>query len=226
VFYEDPKTLTGAGYSVSLFTKWGKDTIDQTWVKAELSDKAGSVLAGIAPEPTSRKELAPGVGDNLTEQGGVPGPWLNRLPHFRLDATPSAGDEIQTEYFIERSKIVDAVKAVNEVASEINPTLIISEIRTIKKDDAWLSPMSRADSVALHFTWINDTEAVDKAVDVLEKVLADFDPIPHWGKVHHFDKADLERVYPKLSDAKKVFDALDPKGTFSSEYLRSLGIRS
>lgn len=225
-FYEDPSYLTSAGYSVSLFTTWGKETIDQAWVKSRDDESAGSPLAGISPEKTSRKELAPGVGDNLTEQGGVLGPWLNRLPHFRLDATPSAGNEIQTEYFIQRENIVDAVKAVNSVADQINKTLIISEIRTIKQDDAWLSPMLRGDSVALHFTWHNDSAAVDETVDLLEQVLADSNPIPHWGKVHHFGKQSLEKVYPKLSSAREVFDELDPRGTFSSDYLTSLGVRS
>ena len=225
-FYEDPSYLTTAGYSVSLFTKWGKQTIDQTWVKSRPTETSGQALAGVAPEKNSRKELAPGVGDNLTEQGGKPGPWLNRLPHFRLDATPSAGDEIQTEYFVLRKNAPAAIRALHEIADLINPTLIISEIRTIAQDDAWLSPMRRGDSIALHFTWINDIPAVEKAVDLVEKAIAPFDPVPHWGKVHHFDKAKLQLSHPMLSKAKDLFDSLDPKGTFSSEYLRSLGIRS
>lgn len=226
VFYEDPTNLTSAGYSVSLFTKWGEVSIDQVWVKALPGDKAGLPIAGISPEKTSRKELAPGVGDNLTQQGGVEGPWLDRLPHFRLDATPSAGNEIQTEYFIQRKNIVGAVKAVNKIAEQINHTLIITEVRTIAQDDAWLSPMNRGDSVALHFTWVNDTPAVDKAVAALEEVLAEFDPIPHWGKVHHFDKSKLEKVHARLGKARAVFDELDPEGVFNTEYLKSLGVRN
>lgn len=225
-FYENPKTLTGAGYSVSLFTKWGNQTIDQCWVKSSDLAAAGGELAGKKPEPVSRTELAPGVGDNLTEQGGKPGPWLDRLPHFRLDATPSAGDEIQTEYFVLRDQVVGATKALNAIGEKINDTLIITEIRTIAQDDAWLSPMHRGDSVALHFTWKNDAAAVARAVDLVEEIIAEFEPIPHWGKVHHFDAQKLLAVYPKLASARRVFDELDPKGIFSTEYLKSLGIRS
>ena len=226
-FYQDPKKLTGAGYSVSLFTKWGNDTIDQTWVKSRDRDgKPIDTIADIEADMTSMAMLLPGVGDNLTEQGGVMGAWLDRLPHFRLDATPSAGDEIQTEYFFERDQIVGAIKAVHEIADEINPALLISEIRTIAKDPAWLSPMLRGDSVALHFTWINDKAKVDRAVDLVEKATAPFSPIPHWGKVHHFTKDQLQKAHPKLNQARELFDSLDPEGVFSTEYLRSLGVRS
>ena len=227
VFYENPKQLTGAGYSVSLFTRWAQPTIDQTWVKSKVSaGKPLEEIAGIRAESKSLIELAPGVGNNLTEQAGVPGPWLDRLPHFRLDAEPSAGNEIQTEYFVLRENAVAAIKALHEIGEQINSALIISEIRTIAADDAWLSMTQRGDSVALHFTWINDTKKVDELVDLVEKALEPFDPIPHWGKVHHFTKSRLERVHPKLERARGVYESLDPNGAFSSDYLISLGIRS
>lgn len=226
-FLEDPMRLTSAGYSVSFFSKWGRDTIDQTWVKSRTdAPHLTKELAGISPQAQSQNELAEGVGDNLTEQGGAVGKWLHRLPHFRLDAEPSAGNEIQTEYFFERSKIASAIEAVHKIAHEINPVLVISEIRSIAKDEGWLSPMRRADSIALHFTWKNDTPAVSRAVDLLEQVLMEFDPIPHWGKVHHFDRNALEQSHPMLSRARAEFDKLDPVGKFSSEYLRLLGVRS
>jgi xylitol oxidase len=226
-FLEDPARLTAAGYSVSLFGKWGTDTIDQAWVKTRIADgDPPTEIAGVTAQTESQKELAPGVGDNLTEQGGKPGPWLHRLPHFRLDATPSAGDEIQTEYFFTRDQIVGAIEAVHSLAHEVNPVLIISEIRSIAQDDAWLSPMRRGDSIALHFTFKNDVPAVARVVEKLESALAPFNPIPHWGKVHGFTGEQLAAVHPTISAARKVFDELDPEGKFNSPYLRALGVRS
>lgn len=226
-FYEDPKQLTGAGYSVSLFTKWGKPTIDQLWVKKRILDQdSAPALFTVEAEKTSKRELAPGVGDNLTEQAGVAGAWCDRLPHFRLDATPSAGNEIQTEYFVLREQAPHAIRALNEIAAEINPVLIISEIRTIASDKAWLSPMLRGDSIALHFTFINDVPRVASVVSKIEERLKDHGIIPHWGKVHGFTATELAAVHPKLAAAKKVFDELDPTGKFSSDYLVKIGARS
>ena len=48
--------------------------------------------------------------DNLTVLG-VAGPWSQRLPHFRLDSTPSNGDEIQSEYFVDRRHGAAALEA-------------------------------------------------------------------------------------------------------------------
>jgi alditol oxidase len=226
-FYENPANLTSAGYSVSLFTKWGKPTIDQTWVKTRISDgPPANPLHGVYAETESKRELAPGVGDNLTAQGGQEGAWCDRLPHFRLDATPSAGDEIQTEYFVQRDQVASAVKQLNQLAELINPILIITEIRTIASDQAWLSPMLRGDSVALHFTWRNDPAAVNDAVQQIEAKLGDYGIIPHWGKVNAFDKSRLAAVHSRISDAREVFDELDPMRKFSSEYLVQLGVRS
>lgn len=226
-FYEDPSSLTGAGYSVSLFTKWGGRAIDQLWVKNRIADRDfAPLIDGIAAEQKSKLELAPGVGDNLTQQGGIAGAWCDRLPHFRLDATPSAGNEIQTEYFVVRDQGPEAIRVLNSMAELINPILIISEIRTIKQDNAWLSPMRRGDSIALHFTWKNEGSEVNRVVAEIEKNLEPFGLIPHWGKVHGYSKKQLESVHPKLTEAKAVFDELDPLRKFSSEYLVKIGVRS
>jgi xylitol oxidase len=71
-----------------------------------------------------------GIGDNVTEVGGVPGPWMRRLPHFRLDSEPSFGEEIQTEYFVPREHGAAALTAVRALGDSIRPHLVWSEIRT------------------------------------------------------------------------------------------------
>ena len=47
--------------------------------------------------------------ENCTEQMGVLGPWYERLPHFRMGFTPSAGKELQSEYFVPREHAVEGV---------------------------------------------------------------------------------------------------------------------
>jgi xylitol oxidase len=152
--------------------------------------------------------------ESCTEQLGVPGPWYARLPHFRLEFTPSAGEELQSEFFVPRAAAVDALAAVNAIRSRVAPVLQISEIRTIAADDLWLSPCYRRDSVAIHFTWIKDTEAVLPVVAALEAALAPFDARPHWGKVFTAGGS-----YERMADFVALAEDLDPAGKFRNDLL-------
>ncbi len=71
---------------------------------------------------------------------GVPGPWHESLPHFKMNFTPSSGKELQSEYFIPRENSYKAILAVSKMQKLISPHLLISEIRTIKEDHFWMSP--------------------------------------------------------------------------------------
>jgi xylitol oxidase len=163
--------------------------------------------------------------DNLTVLG-VPGPWAERLPHFRLDATPSNGDEIQSEYFVDRRHGAGALDAVRRRARLITPLLLISEIRATAADRLWLSGSYDRETLAIHFTWRNAPDEVDAAVREVEAALAPFAARPHWGKVSHVPAAQLARLYPRLGDARDLFERLDPGGRFSNDRLERLGVRT
>jgi xylitol oxidase len=153
--------IQDAAYSVSLFTDWGADGIQQMWVKEELG-RDGSLddlvgMLGLVPA-TAPLHPAAHLGfsaASCTGQLGVPGPWYDRLPHFRLGHVPSAGAELQSEYFVPRDRAADAFEALRAVGDVFAPVLIASEIRTVKADDLWLSPASGRDRQcgAIHFTW-------------------------------------------------------------------------
>src|SRR5262249_13688491 len=64
-----------------------------------------------------------------------PGRAQPRLLHFRAELTPSAGDELQTEYLLPRSHAVAALHAVRELRDEITAVLQICEIRTVAPDE-------------------------------------------------------------------------------------------
>lgn len=221
--------ITGAGYSTSVFTKWDADEAGQVWVKRELAaddDAVPDLVAGARRDDVSRRTLVDDIGDNVTEQGGVPGPWLLRLPHFRLDSTPSNGDELQSEYFVDRADAVPALEAVRALADRVRPLLLVSELRTMAKDELWLSGAYGRDTLAIHFTWRNDLAGVRDVLTDVEAALAPFGARPHWGKVHGFDAERLAAVHPRLRDARAVFERLDPEGTFSSRHLELLGVRA
>ncbi len=217
--------VTSAGYSVSVFTRWNTDEVGELWVKERLGPDAPPemperVLSARRVRTKADSPAADGV-DNTTEQGGVPGDWCDRLPHFRIDATPSNGDEIQTEYWVARGSAVEAVAAVRAIGERIEPSLLVSELRTVAADDLWLSPGYGRDSVCIHFTWKNEPDAVATAIRAVEEAIAPFDPRPHWGKVFSMP---IGRSLPRLDDARQLIARTDPDGTFTGPYLeRVLG---
>jgi len=223
----DVDEVMGAAYSVSLFTDWSGDSV-QAWVKRRLAGPEDHAIAEDffgARRDSGPPRLVDAPVDNLTVHG-LPGPWSERLPHFRLDATPSNGDEIQTEYFVDRRDGAAALDAVRQLAPLVTPLLLVSEIRTTAADRLWLSGSYDRETLAIHFTWRKLPGQVDAAVREVEAALAPFGARPHWGKVSHVQAGQLEPLYPRLGDARALFERLDPEGRFSNPRLERLGVRA
>jgi xylitol oxidase len=208
-------------YSVSLFTSFDDRGARQVWVKHRVGEPAPAVdLVALGARPADGP-VHPGENDpaGVTEQGGVPGPWSERLPHFRSSFTPSTGAEIQAEYLLPAGSAVDALQALRPLESLFTPILIAAEVRTIAADTAWLAPSSERQSVGIHFTFRRDVSAVAAAVERIEDVLAPFDARPHWGKVSAASAERLHEVYPRLSDFAALARDLDPTGRFRNAFL-------
>jgi alditol oxidase len=226
-FLEDAEGAMSSAYSVSVFTDWQGEAIDQIWLKSRGSDGVPprESFRGAALSPESFPTLGESITGNFTEHG-TPAAWLDRLPHFRLDATPSNGDEIQTEYFVDLSDAAEALQAVRSIAAAIAPVLLVSELRTAASDDLTLSPAFKRRSLILHFTWINDAVAVAKLLPILEGVLAPFRARPHWGKVHGINATTIASLYPEIDRFRSLAAELDPAGKFWNPYLDRLIARS
>lgn len=207
--------IFGNGYSVSLFTDWRGSLINQVWVKRR-DEVAGGPWLGATPADGARHPVPGMPAENCTEQLGVPGPSDERLPHFRLEFTPSSGEELQSEYLVPRQRAIEALDAVNRIRERVAPVLQISEIRTIAADDLWLSPSYRRDSVAIHFTWVKDA-AVFPVMAEVEERLAPFGPRPHWGKLFGIDPEVLRGQYERAGDFQRLVRHYDPTGKFRNE---------
>jgi xylitol oxidase len=155
----------------------------------------------------------------LTEQLGVAGPWHERLPHFRMDFTPSSGAELQSEYLIPREHAPDALVAVDRIRATFAPLLQISEVRTVAADGLWMSTAYGRASVAIHFTWQPDWEAVRAVLPTIERALAPFDPRPHWGKLTMMSPEAIRSSYTNLRGFVKLVERHDPRGTFRNAFL-------
>jgi alditol oxidase len=220
--------IMAAGYSVSMFTDWRAPRLTQLWIKSLAEDGTPPVTEEpwftATTAPTARNPVPGLPADNSTVQLGEPGPWFERLPHFRPEFTPSAGDELQTEYLLPAEHAVPAVHALQRAGDRIAPVMRICEIRTIAADGLWLSPAYRQDSVAFHFTWLPDTAAILPVVTLIEQQLAPFAPRPHWGKIFTTPAADLHASYDRLPDFLDLARHYDPAGKFRNAYTaRCLG---
>ncbi|MDT0574023.1 FAD-binding protein [Streptomyces sp. DSM 3412] len=214
----DFDAVSAAAYSVSLFTRWRHSGFDQVWVKRRV-DRATADFPWAAPA-TEAMHPVPGMpAVNCTEQFGVPGPWHERLPHFRAEFTPSSGDELQSEYLLPRSFAAEALHALDGVRHVVAPVLQVCEVRTVAADAQWLSPAHGRDTVAFHFTWIADPAPVLPVVRRVEEVLAPFEARPHWGKVFTVPAAELRALYPRLGDFRALAEVLDPAGTFRNTFV-------
>jgi alditol oxidase len=216
--------IFSTAYSVSLFTDWQNESINQVWLKFKVDqgriprihkDLYGASLAQSHLHPI--KEISP---ENCTPQMGDLGPWHERLPHFKMDFTPSSGEELQSEYFVPRTHAVEAIRAIYDLGNEISPHLLISEIRSIAADRLWLSPAFGRDSIAIHFTWKRDWDNVKKLLPKIEEALIPFRVRPHWGKLFALDHLYLQEQYDRMDDFRDLMEEYDPKGKFLNPFLK------
>ena len=218
-------SIMSSGYSVSLFTDWQTETINQVWVK-EVTPSDKPVIAkkeffGAQPADRNVHPIIEISAENCTDQMGVPGPWYERLPHFKMGFTPSSGEELQAEYFVPRDKAVAAIKKVMTLRDELKSILFISEIRAIAADELWMSPCYNQPSVSIHFTLKQQTDAVLKFLPKVEELLAEFDVKPHWGKLFTIAPATLQERYARLDDFVQLMKKYDPNGKFRNDFINT-----
>lgn len=215
--------IFGTGYSVSLFTDWQKNRATQVWIKSRLAPGGKADMpAQFYGATLAKQKLHPIAGAsaiNCTEQQGIPGPWYERMPHFRMNFTPSSGAELQSEYFVPRDKGYQAIRAVEQLRDHITPHLFITEFRTIAADNLWMSTCHNRDAMTIHFTWKPDWPSVSKVLPLIEAKLAPFDARPHWAKMFTMQPSRIHQLYEKMPDYQAMLKHFDPTGKFRNGFL-------
>jgi len=215
--------IFGSGYSVSVFTDWQNHEGEQVWIKRRLAPGDANVwepeFFGAKLATQKLHPLAGHDAESCTEQQGIPGPWYERLPHFRMNFTPSSGRELQTEYFVPRERGYEAIVAVEKLKDQITPHLFITELRTIAADGLWMSMAYQRPSLAIHFTWKPEWPEVSRVLPLIEKQLEPFGARPHWGKLFRIPPARLDAQYARLGEFKELLKHYDPEGKFRNEFV-------
>ncbi len=215
--------IFSSGYSVSLFTDWQNHQATQVWIKRRLApgdaNKWDPAFFGAKLATQKLHPLAGHSAEACTEQQGIPGPWYERLPHFRMNFTPSSGQELQSEFFVPFNRGYEAILAVEKLRDQITPHLFITELRTIAADKLWMSMAYERPSLAIHFTWKPEWPAVKEVLPQIEAALEPFEPRPHWGKLFTLAPAKLQPHYPRLADFRELVKHYDPAGKFRNEFV-------
>ena len=218
------EAIMGTGYSVSLFTNWQHHKAWEVWIKRRV-DQGGSAI----PPQTfygatlAKEKLHPVQGqsaEKTTDQMNTIGKWYERLPHFKMGFTPSTGHEIQTEYFVPFDSAYEAVLAVESLRDQITPHLFVTELRAVAADDFWMSMAYQRRSLAIHFTWKPEMDAVRKVLPLVEAKLRPFGPRPHWAKVNTLRAAEIDPLYPRIRDFETLMTRYDPQGKFVNAYIK------
>ena len=210
--------LTASAYSVSLFTDWLSGSIQQAWLKSRDTQPPAD-LFGAAPASQTLHMLAGADVEAVTRQGGVAGSWHRRLPHFRLEFTPSRGEELQSEYLVPRTEARTAVARLRELAPSYAALLQVSEVRTVAADRLWLSGAHDRDVVGFHFTWLRDVSGVYAVLPAIEEALLPLGGRPHWGKCFAAGSEALRPLYPRFDDFRDLATRADPDGKFRNAFL-------
>ena len=218
--------ILSAGDSVSVLSMWGDEFVDQVWVKSKIGTNPvltqnewfGAKLATRKSNPIREADSAA-----ATEQFGLPGPWFERLPHFKLDFTPSFGEELQTEYFIDRKDAPAALHAIYKIREELSELIMVCEMRTVAQDENWLSEAYGRETFVFHFTWRPNIPAVEKLLLKIEASLEPFKARPHWGKVFTNNAFDFSSLYPKFNSFLTYRGTYDPSRKFVNKLLETWG---
>ncbi len=187
------------------------------FLKASGAFVTGTLLAGLSssePRASTRTNCA-----DCTEQQGIPGPWYERLPHFRMKFTPSSGAELQSEYLVPCQRAYEAILAVEQLRDHVTPYLLISELRTIDADTLWMSPCYERPSLAIHFTWKPEWPAVSKILPMIEEKLARVNARPHWARLFTMSPQRLSSLYRRRPAYQALLRRYDPAGKFRNEFL-------
>ncbi len=217
--------IFSAGYSVSVFTDWQQHRATQLWIKRRVpagdANKWHSEYFGAKLATKKLHPLADHAAENCTDQQGIPGPWYERLPHFKMNFTPSSGQELQTEYFVPFDRGFEAILAVEKLRDMITPHLFITELRAIAADNLWMSMANERKSLAIHFTWKPQWPAVRQVLPHIEAALEPFAPRPHWGKLFTMAPEKLQGRYAKLGAFKDMLAAHDKSGKLRNEFVNT-----
>ena len=128
----------------------------------------------------------------------------------------------EMEYFLPIEHAKDILHDMRKLMMRWLPLSIYPlEIRTVGKDDIWMSPNYQRDNLVVSISGQPGTDYWDY-LRACDSVFAQYKGRPHWGKLHFMTADRLERLFPRYNDFVAMRRRFDPKGTFLNAHTRPL----
>ena len=131
---------------------------------------------------------------------------------------------VEMEYTLPLAEGPAAIREVRRLMQTRHPECTWAvEYRMQPGELSLLSPTRGAESVTISLH-----QAMDLPYEPLfrdaEAIFRAHDGRPHWGKLHFLDAGEIARLYPELPAFQAIRAELDPRGTFTNDYLARLGL--
>ena len=213
--------IFSSAYSVSFFSTWAPGGSGRVWKKFKDDGSGENMPATLFDGKIATENLHPVRGMDATpctDQMGVSGKWLERIQHFKLDSTTPEGNEVQTEYFVDRKHVKEYIAGLESIGDRIAPLVFATEIRTMTSDDLWLSGAYGRETVGFHFTWRN-VPGVHELLPEIENILGKHGGRPHWSKLFEVNPAALAGRYPMYSKFEDLLAKYDPEKKFRNHFI-------
>jgi len=124
----------------------------------------------------------------------------------------------------------DTIEVFNELRELFNNNKELAvngpvTVRTVREDDTWLSPQYKRDAALFSLTVMSNNDKFNLVSHEVEKIFTKYGGRPHWAKTFYKSNKELEEIYPKMNEFKKIREKFDPDGIFVNDYVkRVLGL--
>jgi FAD/FMN-containing dehydrogenase len=164
----------------------------------------------------TEKEKMPEIsyGSLELEREGPSHEILPRARHLKFD---------EMEYVLPQEKAIECFIEVRKQVKEKWRRTVAWRllIRTIKKDDALISPMSERESVTISLHH-NAGLRFWEYFQAIEPIFLKYGGRPHWGKKHTLKAEQLKELYPHWNRFQETRKKFDPQSTFLTPYMNEL----
>ena len=128
----------------------------------------------------------------------------------------------ELEYFVPYDRGREALAAMRELMLASLPASVFPlEVRTVARDDAYLSHSYARETVVISVSGTPGTE-YEPYLREVDRLLGEFDARVHWGKLHFLTRTQLLARYPRASDFIAIRRELDPTNAFLNAHLAPL----